>query len=181
MILQRDSGWMRRGVSLLWDAVALSKVVSPEGVRSIRELFAMSRSWPEELPGFGGDALVVAGVEGCLDALAHDNGQVWLETDLKPVILQFQDEYEGQAALILWLPSGRSRISMVPATEEYLWKTRSHLRGSLGFPSAAVSGQAPSLTPHALSSRPRRIRTWTEAPTWGSITHGSHDRRPAEI
>ena len=125
MNLQRDSGWMRRGVSLLWDAAALSKVVTPEAVTSIREFFAMSRSWPEELPGFGGDALVVAGVEGCLDTLANDDGQIWLETDLKPVILQFQDEYEGQAALILWLPSGRSRISMVAATEDYLWKTRS--------------------------------------------------------
>ena len=125
MNLQRDSGWMRRGVSLLWDAATLSKVVTPEAVTSIRGFFAMSRSWPEELPGFGGDALVVAGVEGCLDTLANDDGQIWLETDLKPVILQFQDEYEGQAALILWLPSGRSRISMVAATEEYLWKTRS--------------------------------------------------------
>ena len=125
MNLQRDSAWMRRGVSLLWDAGALSKVVSPAAVASIREFFAMSRSWPVELPGTGGDALVVAGVEGCLDALGDDDGRVWLEADLKPVVLQFQDEYQGQAALILWLPSGRSRISMVPATEEYLWKTRS--------------------------------------------------------
>ena len=125
MNLQRDSGWMRRGVSLLWDAAALSKVVSPAAVTSIRGFSAMSRSWPDELPGFGGDALVVAGVEGCLDALAHGDGQVWLETDLKPLILLFQEEYEGQAALILWLPSGRIRISMVTATEEYLWKTGS--------------------------------------------------------
>ena len=85
----------------------------------------MTRSWPEELPGAGGDALVVAGVEGCLDALGDDDGQAWLETDLKLAILSFQDEYQGQAALILWLPSGRSRINMVPATEEYFWKTRS--------------------------------------------------------
>ena len=125
MNLQHDSGWMRRGVSLLWDAATLSEVVSPAAVASIREFFAMTRSWPEELPGFGGDALVVAGVEGCLDALGDDDGEAWLEADLKPAILQFQDEYEGQAALILWLPSGRSRISMVPATEEYFWKTRS--------------------------------------------------------
>ena len=125
MILKRDTGWMRRGVSLLWDAPTLSTVVSPAAVVSIRGFFAMRQSWPEELPGKGGDALVVAGVEGCLDALGDDDAGEWLETDLKSVVLAFQDEYQGEAALILWLPSGRSRVTMEPATEEYLWSTRS--------------------------------------------------------
>jgi len=125
MKMQRDTGWMRRGFSLLWDAEALSRVVSPSQVVSVREFFALSKSWPEDLPGADGDALVVAGVEGCLDALSDEDGQAWLETDLKRAILGFQDEYEGQAALILWLPSGRRRIQMVRATEEYFWKAGS--------------------------------------------------------
>lgn len=113
---------MRRGFSLLWDADTLFGVAPPPGVVSLREFFAMTRSWPEELPGVGGDALVVAGVEGCLDALGADDGTTWLESDLKRAILEFQDEYQGQAALILWLPSGRRRVVMAPATEEYFWK-----------------------------------------------------------
>ena len=125
MKLQRDSGWMRRGVTLLWDAATLSQVVSPMAVVSIRGFLAMRASWPEELPGVDGDALVVAGVEGCLDALEDEHAEEWLETDLRTAVRRFQDEYQGQAALILWLPSGRSRISMEPATEEYYWKTRS--------------------------------------------------------
>lgn len=133
MRLQRDTGWMRRGVSLLWDAATLSTVVSPTAVVSLRGFFAMRRWWPEELPGKGGDALIVAGVEGCLDALGDDDAREWLETDLKSVILAFQDEYQGQAALILWLPSGRSRISMETATEEYFWRTRA-TAGGRGFP-----------------------------------------------
>jgi len=122
MRLQLDSGWMRRGFSLLWDAEALSKVITPSGVVSIREFFAMAKSWPEDLSGANGDALVVAGMEGCLDALSHEDGRTWLETDLKQAILSFQEEYEGQAALILWIPSGRRRIRMIRATEEYFWK-----------------------------------------------------------
>ena len=125
MKLQRDSGWMRRGFSLLWDAKALSKVVSPPNVVSLREFFCLTNSWPVNLPGKGGDALIVAGVEGCLDALNDDDGQEWLETDLKQLILSFQEEYEGQAALILWLPSGGSRIKMVGATEQYFWRSNS--------------------------------------------------------
>ncbi len=125
MRVLRDSGWTRRGFSLLWDPNALSKVASPSGVVSIRQFFSMANAWPEDLPGTGGDALVVAGVEGCLDALTDDDGKVWLETDLKQAVLSFQEEYEGQAALILWLPSGRRRVSMVRATEEYFWKSDS--------------------------------------------------------
>ena len=122
MNVHRGSGWMRRGFSLLWDSASLSKVVEPSRVVSLREFFAIARSWPEELPGADGDALVVAGVEGCLDALGAVEGTIWLETDLKLSILAFQDEYQGQAALVLWLPSGRRRVTMAPATEEYVWK-----------------------------------------------------------
>ena len=133
MKLQRDSGWMRRGFSLLWDAKELSKVASPPNVVSLREFFAVTKSWPDSLPGRGGNALVVAGVEGCLDALSDDDGQEWLETDLKQLILSFQEEYESQAALILWLPSGGSRINMVGATEQYFWRSNSS-RNTTGLP-----------------------------------------------
>ena len=125
MNLQRGSGWMRRGLTLLWDPVVLSNMLSPGTVVSIRGFFAMKECWPEELPSATGDALVVVGVEGCLDALAGDDDRsVWLESDLKPAILSFQEEYQGQAALILWLPSGRKRINMITATEEYVWRNR---------------------------------------------------------
>lgn len=125
MNLQRDSRWMRRGFSLLWDANALSKVVTPREVASLRKFFALAKDWPEMLPGSNGNALVVAGIEGCLDALTDEDAKKWLEIDLKEIILNFQEEYQDQAALILWLPSGRGRISMVRATEEYFWKRNS--------------------------------------------------------
>ena len=131
MNLLRGGVWKRRGCSLLWDPGALAAVAVPADVVSIRRFFAMARSWPADLPSAGGDALVVAGVEGCLDALSDADARAWLETDLKPAVLRFQDEYEGQAALILWLPSGRSRIHMAPATEEYFWRND---------PSAAAGG-----------------------------------------
>jgi hypothetical protein len=133
MNIQLDHGWIRRGFSLLWDANALSKVINPSDVVSIREFFTLAKAWPEELPGSDGNALVVAGIEGCLDSLTDEDGKEWLETDLKRVILSFQEEYEGQAALILWLPSGRRRVSMVRSTEEYFWKNNSS-KGERGIP-----------------------------------------------
>jgi hypothetical protein len=90
----------------------------------MREFFAMSESWPEELPSFAGDTVVVAGLEGCLDTLSGPDAQTWLTGDIREAILSFQDYYQGDAGLVFWLPSGRGRISMKGATEEYFWHHR---------------------------------------------------------
>ncbi|MGW3618618.1 hypothetical protein [Micromonospora arida] len=113
---------MRRGFSLLWEPRVLTDVIAPTAVVTIREFFALRRAWPEDLPGSDGDALVVAGLDGCLDSLSEQDAVAWLESDLKSAVLSFQEHYEGQAALILWLPAGRTRIGMDLADEEYFWR-----------------------------------------------------------
>ena len=122
MKIHRDNTWTRRGVSLIWDPNALGDIVDPVHVVSLRELHGIARVWPDELPGNDGDALVVAGLEGLLDTLSPTDAEIWLEYDLKHLILDFQSEYEGRAALIFWLPSGSKRLTMSRATEEYFWK-----------------------------------------------------------
>ena len=121
---------MRRGFSLLWEPRVLREVIAPGAVLSIREFFALRKEWPEVLPGAEGDALVVAGLEGCLDSLSERDAIVWLETDLKAAVLSFQEHYEGQAALILWLASGRTRVGMDLADEEYFWRSSPGRDGS---------------------------------------------------
>lgn len=120
MLVVSDS-WSRRGLSLLWGAEALSRLAKPHEVVSVRQLFALSRAWPEDLPAVNGNAVVVAGVDGCLDALSPGDATVWLEEDLRRIVVDFQDRYENQAALILWIPDGRRRIAMPRATEQYEW------------------------------------------------------------
>ena len=114
--------WKRGGLSLLWGPEALGDIAKPAEVASIRELFMLVRAWPGDLPSNAGQALVVAGVEGCLDCLTPEDAAEWIEGDLRPVLLSFQEEYEGQCALVLWLPAGHRRISMNRAIETYLWK-----------------------------------------------------------
>jgi hypothetical protein len=126
---------MRRGFTLLWEPHVLTAVIALDRVISIRGFFGMRKGWPEDLPGAHGDALVVAGLEGCLDALSEQDAVSWLENDLKAAVLGFQEHYQGGAALIFWLPSGRARVGMVRATEEYFWRTtpgRDDARISLG-------------------------------------------------
>ena len=121
MLMVSDQSWTRRGLSILWAAEALSRIAQPHQVVSVRQLVALSRAWPEDLPGVDGNAVVVAGVDGCLDALSPEEATQWLEEDLRRIIVDFQDRYENQAALILWVPDGRRRIAMQRSTEQYEW------------------------------------------------------------
>lgn len=127
-----NHNWPKRGFAILWDTTVLGRLVHPHKVVSLREFFGMVDNWPDELPAAGGDALVVAGMEGCLDVLTSEDAKSWLSGDLKEAILSFQDFYEGQAGLIFWTPSGRHLVSMKGATEEYFWKHRDS--GSDGLP-----------------------------------------------
>lgn len=130
--IRYNQGWSRRGFALLWEVNTLAQLVPIRDVVSLRKFFAMSCDWPEDLPAANGDALIVSGMEGCLDILDADDAQRWIETDLKEAVLSFQDYYQGQAGLVFWLPSGRHRISMNGATEQYYWKHRNS--GADGLP-----------------------------------------------
>lgn len=119
-----NRGWSRRGFALLWSPEVLVQTGQPSEVRSLRQFFAMVDDWPEDLPSAGGDTLIVSGVEGCLDVLDAGDAERWLETDLRQAVLSFQDEYQGDAGLVFWLPSGRTRITMKGASEAYYYKHR---------------------------------------------------------
>ena len=117
-----DRGWTRTGFSLLWDVKTLSQIVTPNQVISMRQLFGYSHNWLEDLPANNGNALVVAGLDACLDALLPEDGDRWLEEHLKPIFFKFQDHYEGQAGLIFWLPIGKQRITFKHADNAYSWR-----------------------------------------------------------
>lgn len=118
----QGNSWTRRGLSILWSNELLGKLGNATSVISMREFFFLSDNWPEVLPAGDGNALVVSGLEGCLDILSPKDAEEWVENDLKEKILSFQEEYEGQAALVLWTPSGRNRFKMSGSSEAYTIK-----------------------------------------------------------
>lgn len=130
----RDSVWQRRGISWLWDPDVLSTVSTPAEVVSLREWVRMRHRWPGELPSSNGNAVVVAGLDGTLDLLAPQDGEVWLGGDIKETILSFQSEYNSDAALIFWLPEGRRRLQIRAASDEVLWQCSApHSKETLDF------------------------------------------------
>lgn len=117
-----DTVWQRRGTSWIWDEEARNQVCAAREVWSLRQLLLAVGQWPDDLPSNDNNTLVVAGLDGCLDLLAPEDAEVWLSDAIKDAILSFQSHYEGEAALIFWLPSGQGRIKVNPATEAVTWR-----------------------------------------------------------
>jgi hypothetical protein len=141
----------------------------PQTVVSIRQLFAMVGHWPEDLPSNDGDTLVVAGLEGCVDLMAPAEAEAWLESDLRPAILSFQTEYGLEAALVFWLPTGKSRVRMNRATEAYSWvcsAPHSHQQLDLGriLWGGAEASAARIIDPHCTNADP-------DGPAWIGLHH----------
>lgn len=120
----RDTVWQRRGTSWVWDEEARNQICAASEVWSLRQFLRASKApgtWPDDLPSNGGKTLVVAGLDGSLDLLTPTDAEVWLGDAIKPAILSFQDEYQGDAALVFWLPGAHNRIRAHAATDEVSW------------------------------------------------------------
>ena len=118
----RDTVWQRRGTSWLWDAEALAQICLASDAWSLRQFVQATGHWPEDLPSNDSNTLVVAGLDGCLDLLSPSDAEDWLGAKMKKSILSFQDFYDGQAALVFWLPTGAGRITTNPATDAVSWR-----------------------------------------------------------
>jgi hypothetical protein len=126
--------WQRRGTSWLWDEEARNTVCDAGEVWSLRQFLQAAalkgNGWPEDLPSNNSQTLVVAGLEGSLDLLAPDQGEIWLADTIKHAILSFQDEWGSDGALIFWLPKGYNRLQINPATDAVSWLCEPPYRGS---------------------------------------------------
>jgi hypothetical protein len=116
-----DTVWQRRGTSWVWDEEARNHICAASEVWSLRQFLRTVGNWPGDLPSNGSKTLVVAGLDGSLDLLMPQDAEAWLGDAIKPAILSFQDEYQGDAALVFWLPGGHSRIKVQAATDEVGW------------------------------------------------------------
>ena len=116
-----NDSWKRKGFSLLWEPTALQAVGSPQEMLSLRQLFQFRKGWPENLPSQGGNSLVLTGLDGFLSCMDPKDSEEWLAKELWPVVEAFQRKYEGEAALIFWLPGGRSRVTPREQGGGYTW------------------------------------------------------------
>ena len=120
--------WTKRGVSVVWDAKALSELGSMTKALSLRDWFRWQQDgWPERDDYFTGEegrAVIVAGLDAVMDSLDPDDAEVWLQDNLLPCITEFQDEVAGggpEASLIFWMVN-KKRFRYQTATDSVLWR-----------------------------------------------------------
>lgn len=130
----RDTVWQRQGISWIWSPDALNCIATASEVWSLRQFLRAGRPWPDELPSNGGNTLVVAGLDGCLDLLSPEDAETWLGSEIKESILSFQDAVYCELALVFWLPEGKRRFQINPATDAVTWRCAApHSAESLEF------------------------------------------------
>lgn len=123
--LQTDT-WTRSGFSLIWDADSIASICTADHMLTVRQFFQLhEHGWADVDSGMPNDhALLIAGIEGCIDALDPDDAARWLSEQLYPAILSYQREIAdggSQAALILWLPNA-DRLQYVNGDDTYEWR-----------------------------------------------------------
>lgn len=128
-----DDIWKRRGISLLWDADQLAILCQPQQVVSLRRFFQLqSADWREDQMSLVNDkALVVAGLESCIDALQPDDACEWLERTVYPAIVSYQREVAqggDQAALVFWFVDHR-RLTQQTSDDTYYWHCGTEYKG----------------------------------------------------
>jgi hypothetical protein len=114
--------WTRRGINFLWDERAFGLLAEPAEVLSLRAAVQLSKAWKGDLPANKGRTLAVAGLDLSLDLLSPEDAELWIVKVLRPLLWQFQAEYDGEGALVFWIPGGARRLAMNPASERYSWR-----------------------------------------------------------
>jgi|ERR1019366_5147324 hypothetical protein len=120
-----DSTWLQSGTSLLWDAEALNTLCSADCVRSLRDLLCLHKAeWPNNaLKLIDNRTLVIAGLEAAMDTLVPDEASEWLEQNVYPAVLDFQENVADggrEAALIFWF-ADQKRVFHRPSENTYHW------------------------------------------------------------
>ncbi len=101
--------WFKRGCSIIWDNRCLTRLVKDNTeITPISSALRMSKvnNWPDKLPAAKGRAMVVVGLDGCLESLEEDQREKWLREHIKPLVLSFYRKFENHGSLIFFFERG---------------------------------------------------------------------------
>jgi hypothetical protein len=116
--------WSKRGCSIIWDNRCLSRLVKDNSeITPISAALRMSKSnsWPDKLPAKGGRAMVVVGLDGCLESLEENQREKWLKEHIKPLVLNFYRKFQNEASLIFFFERGTASF-LYHIDDAFMWR-----------------------------------------------------------
>jgi hypothetical protein len=111
--------WIQRGFALLWNSNGFS--LGDRDLEHVTLHQFLTRDEPVNSLRVG-QQLVVTGLEACLDVLTPADAERWVEEDLHRALLYFQDRYETQVPLVLWMPGSARRIDYDGFEDHLRWR-----------------------------------------------------------
>ena len=141
--------WKLRGNAILWAPECLTGWCSPAQVTTVRDFLRLyDAKWAgTEARLVGGRALIVAGLEACIDAIPPSEAQRWLEERFYQATIGFQREVaQGgtEAALVFWFAK-ENRFEYALAQDAYQWHvSREYGTATLPLPRLLWNGSAAS-------------------------------------
>ncbi len=132
--LDVESGvWFKRGCSIIWDPRCLTRLVKDNSEitpMSAALRYAKSNTWPDDLPAYKGKAMVVVGLDGCLESLEADQREKWLKEHIKPLVLSFYRRFQNDKSLVFFFERGKSAF-IDDLEDAFLWQPASKLDKAL--------------------------------------------------
>lgn len=116
--------WFKRGCSIIWDNRCLSRLVKDNSeITPISSALRMSKAnaWPDKLPASNGRAMVIVGLDGCLESLEDDQREKWLKEHIKPLVLNFYRKFQNEASLIFFFERGTASF-IDHIDEAFVWQ-----------------------------------------------------------
>lgn len=116
--------WFRQGCSVIWEPKALQSVVKSNAeitpVATAMKYYK-TNSWPDQLPARGGKAMVVVGLDGCLESLSQDQRERWLKDHIKKMVRSFYAKFDTQCSLIFFFERGKEAFKE-DIEDAFMWR-----------------------------------------------------------
>ena len=122
MLEMSSTSWLRRGSSVVFDKQSLGPLIAGGCMVSLRQAFSWLSAWPSG-PPCDADTVLVCGLETCLEVLSSDDAERFLQSRVKPFILEFQSRWD-QRGLVFGFGTPERSFEVTPADEEVRFRTR---------------------------------------------------------
>lgn len=123
--------WHRRGSSIVWDSAALAPLLAKNCLVSLREVLSWRKAWPAAFPTKN-SAVLVGGLEACLELLEPVEAENFLRQQVKPLIREFQRRWDSHG-LVFGFGASEGAFRVDAVNEEIRFVRRNQTAVRLSF------------------------------------------------
>ncbi len=127
-----SSSWQRQGSSIIFDRDVLANLIQTQPV-SLREALSWSAHRPVDPPcGSHSRTVLVGGLGTCLDMLSVQEAEEFLRHRIKPMVLEFQDQWP-ECGLVFGISASAQTFAVSSASEELTFVRRDRKQVRLSY------------------------------------------------